>query len=63
MAQEYLMNPSDLGQEIDALRLVVHTGDAGHGDTDDHAICNVVFTDGSLLFVPENFKTGFRRSP
>lgn len=56
MAQEYLSNPIDLDQEIDSLILVIHTGDAHNGDTDDNVYCNVVFTDGSLLFVPENFE-------
>jgi alkaline phosphatase D len=56
MAQQYLSNQQALEQPINSLELVIHTGDANFGDSDDDVYCNVVFTDGSLLFVAENFR-------
>jgi len=56
MGQTYLSDKDALDQPIESLLLVIHTGDVPDGNTDDDVYCNVVFADGSLLFVPENFR-------
>jgi alkaline phosphatase D len=54
--QEYLSDPAELNQVVTKLRLELMTVDAPRAGTDDAVYCNVVFSDGSLLYAPRNFK-------
>ena len=62
MSQQYVTDADDLDQEMENLLLVITTGDAPRGDTDDLVCCNVVFGDIAELYIRKAGDDGTRCS-